>query len=156
MPNVKTFKNEAIFEGCVKLKNLSFPEVEDIGIRTFEECLGLETLFIPSVKSLGHGVFDFYGGSDGADITIIMGEEAPTIGHGTFRRVDKSRNVIVKVPAGSDYGLPFDNGDTTTENWGNGFKGMGWDGTGFSTSDGYEDNSVNENINLTIQEYSLD
>ena len=57
--------------------------------------------------------------------------------------VNSARNVTVRFPADSAaaYGaVPI---DTTIQNWGNAFRGMGWDGTV------YLDGEVNGNVNLT-------
>jgi hypothetical protein len=57
------------------------------------------------------------------------------------------KSVTVKVPSGATgYGtVPFDNGDTSADNWGNAFRGKGWDGTSYLTG------TVNGNITLTIE-----
>jgi hypothetical protein len=51
-----------------------------------------------------------------------------------FYNVRSAKTVTVKVPAGATgYGtIPATySGTDTTENWGNGFRGGGWDGTVF-------------------------
>jgi hypothetical protein len=70
-----------------------------------------------------------------------------------FSGVYSTKTVTVKVPAAglSAYGTtPFDNSDTTTANWGNGFRGGGWDGNYF-ISGGID--YINITITLNIVEY---
>jgi hypothetical protein len=60
-----------------------------------------------------------------------------------------SKTVTVKVPSGaSGYGtIPNTySGTDTSVNWGNGFRGGGWDGSGF-----VEYGEVNSNITLYVQ-----
>ena len=63
--------------------------------------------------------------------------------------VNDPKNVIVRIPSGaSGYGvLPFNNADTSSSNWGNAFRGKGWDGTSYLSG------TVNSNINLVFETY---
>jgi hypothetical protein len=66
-----------------------------------------------------------------------------------FINSGSAKTVTVKVPSGAaGYGtIPGTyTADTTTENWANAFRGMGW-----SSSGGYGTGTVNSNITLDIQ-----
>ena len=72
---------------------------------------------------------------------------APTLGASIFSNIS-TKTVTVKVPSGATvYGaLPSTySGEDETVNWGNGFRGKGWDGSTFTGG------SINSNIALTIQ-----
>jgi hypothetical protein len=78
--------------------------------------------------------------------TVRLGSAAPTLETDMFygnTLVDQP--LTVKVPSGADgYGATPVN--TTDANWGNGFRGGGWDGSALSDS-----RKVNRLIKLTIQ-----
>jgi hypothetical protein len=61
-----------------------------------------------------------------------------------FAGVTVAKTVTVRVPSGATgYGVsPTD----TTVNWGNGFRGMGWDGSSYLTP------YINSDISLTIEQ----
>jgi hypothetical protein len=89
------------------------------------------------------------------ELTITLGSAtnltAPTLQVLIFDDVTSPKTVTVRVPAGETwYGtLPFNNSDTTTDNWGNAFRGKGW-----NSIDGYGTGTVNSNVNLIITEYT--
>jgi hypothetical protein len=70
--------------------------------------------------------------------------------------MNTAQTVTVHIPesATSAYGVPnlpttnFDNG-STAENWGNAFRGLGWDGTNYG---GWA--IVNDNITLHFETYT--
>ncbi|MDR2479534.1 MAG: hypothetical protein LBD48_09515, partial [Treponema sp.] len=65
-----------------------------------------------------------------------------------FNFVSFPNTVTVKVPSGAS-GYTYNNGsDTTTQNWGNAFRGMGWEGD----PPAYRTGEVNSNITLSIEE----
>ena len=103
----------------------------------FSGCTSLENVNIPAVTSIGPAVFNDTGNTP---LTITMGNTAPSVGTSIFRGGNKQ--VTVKVPVGAT-GYGESPTDTTTLNWGNAFRGMGWDGTS------YLNGSV-VNIQLTI------
>jgi len=85
-------------------------------------------------------------------LTITFGVAVPSyLGQELFVGVSSAKTLIIRVPnvaawnsivAGSPY-----TGTDTTQNWGNGFRGMGWNGS--STTGG----PVNNNITLLVQYY---
>jgi hypothetical protein len=65
-----------------------------------------------------------------------------------FHYVYATKTVTVKVPSGATgYGtVPGTyTGSGAADNWGNAFRGMGWDGSS------YQGGTVNSNVSLTIQ-----
>jgi hypothetical protein len=67
-----------------------------------------------------------------------------------FRYVS-TKPVKVRIPstATASYdSTSYIDTDTTTDNWGNAFRGKGWDGTNYLTGE------VNANINLTFETYT--
>ena len=76
-----------------------------------------------------------------------MGPTASIVNTNTFINVTTAKSVTVRVPVGATgYGpIPATyTSDTTTQNWANAFRGMGWDGSA------YMGGTVNGNITLTI------
>jgi hypothetical protein len=76
-----------------------------------------------------------------------LGNTAPTLGTVMFAGVT-GKTVTVKVPSGAtDYGTIPGNytGTDTTSNWGNGFRGGGWNGSAIMNS-----SMINGNISLSI------
>lgn len=82
-------------------------------------------------------------------LTLTLRNTAPSVGATSFLGVNSPKNVIVRIPSGATgYGtLPFNNSDTTTNNWGNAIKGKGWDGYSYFGA------TVNTAINLSIVTY---
>jgi hypothetical protein len=64
-----------------------------------------------------------------------------------FDGVTSSKTVTVRGPSGAT-GYGSAPTDTTTPNWGNAFRGMGWDG-----SDVIDSGAVNGNITLAFTTY---
>jgi len=133
------------FMGCTNLENANFPIVENIGHQAFCGCINLDNLNTPELLAFYDNVFQNTGGKT---LTITLNNEAPEAWYESFNDVNVTKNVIIRIPFGStSYGtLPFVNNDTSTENWGNVFRGMGWNGS-------FMDGDVNPNINLTFVEY---
>jgi hypothetical protein len=75
---------------------------------------------------------------------VTLGATAPTLGTDMLN-IDTAQTVTVKVPnnpAWSGKTGTF-TGNNATDNWGNGFRGGGWNGTGMT-------NSANVNSNITV------
>ncbi|MCL2138444.1 MAG: leucine-rich repeat domain-containing protein, partial [Treponema sp.] len=135
------------FSGCAGLESVSFPLAESIGYYAFYGCAGLESVSFPNVKIFGNGVFS---STVNTTLVITMGSTAPVVGINTFASITYPKTVTVKVPptpTPTGYGsIPgVYSGSDNTQNWGNAFRGMGWDGTNYLTS------SVNSNITLNIE-----
>jgi hypothetical protein len=138
-----------------RLQSGNFPLVTIIEEYAFSNC-PLSTLNIPSVTNIKEDAF-YNSGNDA--LTITMGNSAPNLGLRVFGAGTSSsvKTVKVKIPIGatgySPAASPFTgtsvtvSGTNSTSNWGNGFRGMGWDGT--STT--YNTNAINQNISLTIE-----
>jgi hypothetical protein len=64
------------------------------------------------------------------DLYLALGNNVPTLGFGLFLFAD-SKRVTIGVPDIPVWGDIFGiySGIDNTENWGNGFRGMGWDGS---------------------------
>jgi hypothetical protein len=131
------------FGGCTGLTSLSLPNAAIIGLQAFWGCTGLTSLSLPKAETIDNQVF--YG-TGGTPLAVTLGATAPTVGEVTFDGIGP-KTVTVLVPAGATgYGtIPGAySGTDATENWGNAFRGMGWDGTGYGTG------TVNSNVTLTI------
>jgi len=161
-PEAKTISNSA-FSDCQTLTIVNLPKAEFIGGQAFTRCYALIDLTLPAAKTISADAFyntpaltglilpmvESIGSSafQGCEalINITLGHAAPTLGTDIFNYVGPPvRSVIVSIPSGAiGYGLsPVDD---ITQNWGNAFRGMGWDGTSYLTG------AVNPNINLIIQ-----
>ena len=134
---------EFAFSGCTSLTSVSLPQVTTVDSLVFRECTGLTSVSLPQVTTIGSSAF-FKTGN--ASLTITMGTTAPKLGTTMFNEIYSTKNVTVRIPAGatgygaSEYNKP-------NNNWGNGFRGKGWDGTKCLLDD------MNSNINLVIQTY---
>jgi len=140
------------FADCLSLQSASFPLVTTIDTYTFNNSRNLMTLNIPSVTRIER--LAFYG-TDNTELTITMGYNRPTLGSWIFGSSSEEKTVRVKVPAGATGYSPFAgssvtvSGTNTTENWANGFRGGGWNGTAFAQ---YGAGYIRQNITLIIQQ----
>ena len=134
--------HQAIFYGCTSLQEVSLPLVTKIEHSTFWECTSLSKVYLPLVTSIGDMAFVSTGSTP---LTITLGAAAPKVGTSTFSGCP-TKNVTVLIPPGAKgYGSsPTDN---ISSNWGNAFRGWGWDGTNYLTG------NITTNIKLTIQTY---
>jgi hypothetical protein len=134
------------FSGCTGLTTISLPAATDIGSYAFYGCTGLTTVTLPTATSIGQCAF----ASCTSLTTVTLGDTAPTLGWDMFYSVDSAQTVTVKVPSGAaGYGtVPETYNDTNTGTvcWGNGFRGRGWTGAAFVGG------SVNSYITLKIEE----
>jgi hypothetical protein len=131
---------ERAFRYCINLESVSFPAATTIGDWAFNACTSLISVSIPAAASIGSNAFRNTGTTA---LTVTLGATPPTLGTDIFFYVDIAKNVTVRFPAegAAAYGsVPT---DTVTQNWGNAFRGMGWDGTAYLYG------TVNDNVNLT-------
>jgi hypothetical protein len=143
LPEVLTMDGHP-FAGCAALEEVSLPKARTIGQGAFQDCNALKTVSLPVAQTIGNWAFE-----NCALKTVILGSTAPTLGPEIFLTIFNSITVTVKVPSGATgYGtVPGTyTGSDTTGNWGNAFRGMGWDGTSYGA--GYP----NSNITLSIEE----
>jgi hypothetical protein len=149
LPAVSSIATHA-FLNCTALESVSLPAATTIGYAAFYGCTDLELVSLPAATSIDSYAFGFTGTGD---LAVTLGSAAnltpPALGMQMFGGVT-SKSVTVKVPSGATgYGtLPFDNDDTTTANWGNGFRGGGWEESAMTGG------TVNSNITLTIETYT--
>jgi hypothetical protein len=139
------------FQNCSSLETLNLPAATTIGGGAFFGCSSLETLSLPAATSIGSSAFIYTTGT--ADISVTLGSTAPTLGEGMFME-STVKTVTVKVPPGAaGYGeLPVTySGVNTAANWGNGFRGGGWNGSAFQPGG---NRYINTSISLTIVEYT--
>ncbi|MDR3130375.1 MAG: leucine-rich repeat protein [Treponema sp.] len=142
---------DSAFYGCYSLTTADFPSATSIGDSAFSSCNRLTTVNIPNAETIGYFAFQFTAGQA---LTITLGSAAPTLGYRMFDYVSASKTVTVKVPAGATgYGtVPATySGYDTTERWGNGFRGGGWENGAFSTNTGGGASSISQNITLKIE-----
>ncbi|MDR0689271.1 MAG: leucine-rich repeat domain-containing protein, partial [Spirochaetaceae bacterium] len=134
------------FRNCTALETVSLPKAESIGVYAFLGCTALEEVSLPKATSIGDTAFACTGTKA---LTVTLGDAVPTLGTEMFYEVTDAKTVTVKVPSGAS-GYGSSPTDTTTDNWGNGFRGRGWrDGDIVKNSD-----YVNSYITLTIEEYT--
>jgi len=134
-----------VFSGCYNLDSVSLPAATTIGDYAFNNCTNLDSVSLPAATSIGKSTFRECSSLS----SIILGIAAPTVGSTLFDDISFSQTVTVKIPAGATgYGsIPQTySGSYTTENWGNGFRGGGWTGTGFINA-----YYINSNITLVVE-----
>jgi uncharacterized repeat protein (TIGR02543 family) len=135
---------DGAFGGCTGLTSVSLPMATSIGEGAFDFCTGLRSLTLPVAETIGYQAFAETGGTA---LTITLGAEAPSLAIDLFYDVSVPKTVTVRVPAGATgYGtIPATySGADATNNWGNAFRGKGWNGTN------YLGGTVNSNVTLTI------
>jgi hypothetical protein len=144
LPAAQTIGDSA-FESCSGLKTVNLPKAHTISGWAFSGCDALETVTLPAVQSIGDSVFAY---AETDPLTVILGDTVPTLGKNLFNGVKGDKTVTVTVPNNANW-----NGKTgsftstnSTVNWGNGFRGGGWDGATFTAID-----KISSYITLTIQ-----
>jgi hypothetical protein len=152
-PQAVNIGDRAFWE-CISLVSVSFPQATSIGGGAFYKCRNLTNVNLPKLTSMGNASFGYligYTGYQGnINLTINLGPNAPTIGIESLKV--NSGTVTVKVPSGaSGYGtIPQTySGNNTTANWGNGFRGGGWNGSQFQSDGGTS--TINTDITLRVQ-----
>jgi len=144
LPNI-TIISSFVFEGCSGLMGVDFPEATEIGFWAFSDCLSLAVVKLPKAAYINRGAFSGCASLN----TIELGAAPPKLGEilfGHSSAPQSPQNVTVRFPAGAT-GYGSAPTDTTTQNWGNAFRGMGWDGSNYLTGE------VNSNISLSFVTY---
>jgi hypothetical protein len=134
LPEAVTIGNEA-FRECGVLQSLSLPKTTTFGSGATDRCRVLESLYLPVVTSFGGSLTFYYTGT--ANFTITMGAIAPNLETDNFMDTSSALTITVKVPAGATgYGTvpAVYTGSDNTSNWGNGFRGGGWNGSTMTTT----------------------
>jgi hypothetical protein len=144
LPAAQSIGNYA-FAGCTSLSKVSLPAAQSIGESAFSNCHGLSEVSLPVAKSFGYRAF---WGTGRGPLTVTLGGTVPTLGTRLFY---DSKTVIVRVPGNEAWSAiisdsPYnETGASYTDNWGNGFRGGGWEDDAMIDS-----NDVQSNINLTV------
>ena len=144
--SIKAGYSASVFKNFTALTGVSGSAVETIGNWAFSGCAALTSVSLSATSSIGSGAFAYTGTSG---LAVTLGSAAPTLGYNMFGSINGAKAVTVKVPSGATgYGtLPSTySGSYSTVNWGNGFRGKGWDGSAFISY-----GSINSYITLTIQ-----
>jgi hypothetical protein len=147
LPEAETIGAQA-FGGCYSLNSISLPEATYIGSGAFGGCYSLNSVSLPEATYIGNRAFEYTETT--ASLTVTLGGTPPELGTSMFGDVNFAKLVIVKVPdndawSGLISGSPYDQDTAPFDgNWGNAFRGGGWDGT-------YLTGTVNTNITLKIE-----
>jgi hypothetical protein len=120
---------------------VTLPGITAVGEGAFEGCTGLTSVSLPLAASIGYNAFSSTGP---ASLIVTLGAAVPTLGTDMFSSVSAAKNVTVKVPSGAT-GYGSSPANTADSNWGNGFRGGGWDGAAATGG------AVNSYISLTIE-----
>lgn len=97
-----TFEN-AVFENCVSLESISFPEVTALGNDSFSGCASLKSASFPKLKTMGNSVF-----MECVSLQDVDFPEVETAGYGIFRGCKSLRTVnMPKYTGASDGGKMF-------------------------------------------------
>jgi hypothetical protein len=147
LPQATTIGSYA-FSGCNSLISVSLPQATTIESDAFSGCNNLISVSLPQATTIESGAFANTGTTA---LTISLGQTAPTLGYQIFSSISSAKTVTVKVPVGATgYGniSATYSGNNEDENWGTGFRGRGWTGTGFESG---ERSHINSYITLHIQ-----
>jgi len=118
------------FAYCPTVVSASFPAATSIGDHAFAECTNLKSVNIPAVTSIGNNSFLIINDwGNPTTLTITLGATPPAVAASRWQNVQL--NIIVEFPAAAAAAYGPAPTDTTTQNWGNAFRGMGWDGTNY-------------------------
>jgi hypothetical protein len=142
------------FSDCTALTSVNLPAATSIAAFAFSNCKALATVSLPAATTIDNNAFEFTGTGN---LTVTLDDTPPELGRNMFNRVPNTnpyagesgpKSVTVKVPDNTAWNAiisAYNGTNTTNDNWGNAFRGGGWDGDSYLTGE------VNENINLTIQ-----
>ena len=157
-PSVTSLPGYGAFASCTALRRVDLPNLTYLGYGNFSSNTALRYLDISKVTSLP---LHFMNYSGTLSLDIYLRTNAPSIGGTTFQQIYENKDVTIHIISGATGytpgdGLPYtyEKSDTTTKNWGNAFRGMGYDpgNASWTANGGYGTGTVNGNINLTIVE----
>jgi len=122
------------FSHCPTVVNASFPAATSIGDSAFDECTSLKSVNIPAATSIGNNSFLVsstigYHPTTPLTITITLGATPPVVAASPWQNINLQ--IIVEFPAAAAAAYGPEPTNTTAQNWGNAFRGMGWDGTNY-------------------------
>jgi hypothetical protein len=128
-PEAVTIGSNAFAEST-SLTTVNLPKAETINTYAFQSCESLTEVKLPAATSIGQGAFSY---CTAALTTVRLGETVPNLGSSMVSGIT-SATIYVKVPstpaateAWSGIIGTYDSTDTTANNWGNGFRGSGWE-----------------------------
>lgn len=164
LPNLEYVSNYT-FYGCSSLTSINIPNVTNISDKAFTNCTSLRSIDLPNCQNIGHYIFEgctsltsvnlpsmgdsMYLGDNTFEkctslTSIKLGINVPVVGSNIFNDINSPQTITVKLPTGATgYGSQPTN--TTDNNWGNAFRGKGWNG------EDYQDGIVNDNITLKYE-----
>jgi hypothetical protein len=134
LSGITTVDNYAFYE-CTALETVTLSAAQTIGDQVFYECTALETVSLPAATSIGNYVF---ANTRGKALTVALGATVPTLGTDMFlySLAGTAKTVTVTVPSGGGWSGKtgtFSGNENTTggPHWGEGFRGKGWNGSGY-------------------------
>jgi hypothetical protein len=128
---------------CYSLTSVTLHAATTIGFQAFFSCTSLTSVTLPEATTIGNQVFAHITG--GQALTITLGATPPTLGTDMFDYTGKPVTVNVPSAAFSAYEpVPV---NTTDNNWGNAFRGKGWDGSIYLIG------TVNGSVSLAFTTY---
>ena len=110
---------QAAFADCANLETVNLPDVSSMNSCAFFRCSSLYKLDMKKIANISNYAFAL---TEGTNLTILMGETAPTVYYCPFFRVNVPKTVTVKVPAGATGYGPVPStyeGNNDEINWGN-------------------------------------
>ncbi|MDR1576172.1 MAG: leucine-rich repeat domain-containing protein [Treponema sp.] len=136
------------FKHFTALTELQAPAVETVGDYAFLVCTTLATVSLPAATTIG--ILPFRGTGS---LALTLGAAVPTLEINPIGEIYSATSVTVKVPSGVTAwdsivsGSPYA-GNDTSDNWGNGFRGGGWDGAAMTGG------AISEYMTLSIETYT--
>jgi hypothetical protein len=125
------------------LQSVDLSAATSIGTYAFADNTNLTSVTLTNAQTIGTYAFRYAGGTA---LEITLGAPPPTVGESMFYNVSVTKNVTVKRPSSGATAYGTAPNDTSTNNWGNAFRGKGWT----SGTNTYDIGTVNGNIDLSI------
>jgi hypothetical protein len=104
--------------------SITLPSVETVGAYAFYGHTALASVSLPAATHIGN---DAFAATGTGNLALTLGTPAPTLGSYMFSGLTSNKNVTVYVPAGAA---------GYTNDWKEGFKLRGWDGSFYLASQG--------------------